>query len=161
MGVKFTKNHFPIATKVTWEDIFDRVQNDYQNDEGFRKLASLRMLPPNDDDLMLRIIGNRKPPTFISRSSYTPGSLKKVQDKVNYSELHIYISFVSNSDNFGRHNDNDDVLLVQSIGKMKYEVEGISYILNPGDSLFIPEQVYHTPIVLGPRVTLSFAHSCN
>ena len=119
------------------------------------------MLPPNDDDLMLRIIGNRKPPTFISRSFYTPGSLKKDQDKVNYSEMHIYISFVSDSDNFGRHNDNDDVLLVQSIGKMKYEVEGISYILNPGDRLFIPEQVYHTPIVLGPRVTLSFAHSCN
>ena len=161
MGVKFTKNHFPIATKVTWDDIFDRVQADYQNDEDLRQLVSLGMPEPHQNDFMLWIIGNQKPPTFISRSLYTPGSLKKVRDKVNYSEMHIYISFVSNSDNFGRHNDDDDVLLVQSIGKMKYEVEGISYILNPGDSLFIPEQVYHTPIVLGPRATLSFAHSCN
>ena len=38
-----------------------------------------------------------------------------------------------------------------------YNVEGKTFMLNPGDGLIIPEGVYHNPIVLEPRITLSFS----
>ena len=51
-----------------------------------------------------------------------------------------------------------DVLIVQAIGSVCYSFDdGKIFRLNPGDSIFIPKGVYHNPIVLEPRVTLSFS----
>ena len=72
--------------------------------------------------------------------------------------MHLYMSLCGDSSTFGRHNDTDDVLIVQSIGVMHYTFDdGNTITLEPGDGLFIEKEVYHTPIVPGPRVTLSFS----
>jgi mannose-6-phosphate isomerase-like protein (cupin superfamily) len=74
--------------------------------------------------------------------------------------VHTYISLGANSSTYGRHNDDKHVLLVQSIGEMQYGFDdGVIVTLVPGDSLLIKKGVYHTPIVPGPRVTLSAAVS--
>jgi|5B_taG_2_1085324.scaffolds.fasta_scaffold12933_2 mannose-6-phosphate isomerase-like protein (cupin superfamily) len=136
MEVKFTKNHYPIAKRVTWDDVIKKIDND------------------QDDEMWL--VGSK--PTFVCRSSFTPRSIKKVKEKVKLPELHVYISFLRDSDNFGHHKDYKDVLLVQAIGRMFYDVEGEQYCLSPGDSLYIPSEVYHAPTVPGARVTLSFSN---
>ena len=136
MEVKFTKNHYPIARRVTWDDVIKKIDND-------------------QDDEMWRSPGSQ--PTFVCGSSFAPRSIKKVKDKVKLSELHIYISFFRGSDNVGNHKDYENVLLVQAIGRMFYDVEGKQYCLFPGDSLYIPAEVYHTPEVPEARVTLSFS----
>ena len=51
----------------------------------------------------------------------------------------------------------ENVLIVQSIGSVQYRINGEIYTLNPGDSLYIPSGVYHEPIVSEPRVTFSFS----
>ena len=137
MNVKFTKNHYRSARRITWEDVMKKIHNDC------------------DEDMW--IWGN--PPTFVCRSIYTPRSIFNVQSKVNLPELHVYVSFVKESAHFGNHCDDKDVLLVQAIGKMEYEVEGVKYNLLSGDSLYIPKGVYHAPNVVCPRATLSFSES--
>lgn len=135
MEVKFTKNHYPIARRVTWDDVIKKIDNDQDNE--------------------MWLVGSK--PTFVCRSSFTPRSIKKVKEKVKLPELHVYLSFLRDSDNFGNHKDDKNVLLVQAIGRMIYDIEGKRYCLSPGDSLYIPAEVYHTPIVPGARVTLSFS----
>lgn len=101
-------------------------------------------------------------PTMVLHSNFYPGSIQSAYNEVEtdkgISILHIYISFGRNGLTFGRHCDNMNVLLVQSIGKMTYIFDDESEIeINPGDSLFIPKGVYHNPIVTEPRCTLSFS----
>ena len=105
-------------------------------------------------------------PTFVLHNSYLPGTLTQVFDRVNHEMrtkvLHVYTSLGGNSPTFGRHKDEMDVLIIQSIGQIKYKIdndttESDTVTLNPGDGLIIKEGVYHTPIIKEPRVTLSFS----
>ena len=72
--------------------------------------------------------------------------------------MHVYTSLGANSTTFSRHCDSANVLIVQSVGRMNYYVEGLGSIeCNPGDGILIPSGVYHTPYVIEPRITLSFS----
>jgi len=137
MNAKFTKNHYRSARKITWEDVMKKIHS--------------------DSDLDLWVIGSPPRSTFVCRSLYTPKTIYNVKQKVKLPELHLYVSFVKNSESFGYHKDYKDVLLVQAIGKMKYDVEDVMYELYPGDSLFIPAGIYHNPHSEEPRATLSFS----
>ena len=69
----------------------------------------------------------------------------------------MYVSFCKDACNHGRHCDDKDVLIVQAIGRMEYGFDdGKIFVLDPGDSIFIPEGVYHNPTVHSPRATVSF-----
>ena len=57
----------------------------------------------------------------------------------------------------GNYPDENDVLIVQAVGRMIYKIEDNQYILFPGDSLFISAGTYHEPHVTCPRITLSFS----
>ena len=109
----------------------------------------------NDQNIAMDMVGKR--PTFVCRSEYTPKSMKRVLRRTGLERLYVFTSFLKDSDSFGRHKDDYDVLLIQSIGKMSYMIEGSIYEIYPGDSLFIPNGTYHTPYPSGPRVTLSLA----
>ncbi|NCX71275.1 MAG: hypothetical protein EBW86_12010, partial [Rhodobacteraceae bacterium] len=62
---------------------------------------------------------------------------------------------------YGRHKDTMDVIIVQMWNKVAYTVESetrhSSFTLSPGDALYIKAGVYHTPIVLEERATMSFS----
>ena len=118
---------------VTWNDVIDKINNEvYYN--TCEKMDG----------------------TFVLRNEYRPNTIQKMYEEIGLEEMHVYVSLFANAENFGKHRDYENVLLVQAIGKMKYEVEGKEYILSPGDRLEIPNGTWHTHIVLGPRVTLSF-----
>ena len=133
--VKLTRNHYRCAKSVTWEDVMDKINC--------------------DQNVAMDMVGKR--PTFVCRSEYTPKSMKRVLRRTGLKRLYVFTSFLKDSDSFGRHKDDYDVLLIQSIGKMSYMIEGSIYEIYPGDSLFIPNGTYHTPHPSGPRVTLSLA----
>jgi hypothetical protein len=93
-------------------------------------------------------------------------SVKKITDIIHslrptepLCTAHIYISFLSISNTFGWHNDDTDVFFVQAIGTTLWEVEHKqdrqSYILTPGDLIYIPKFVMHNTVPKTPRVGIS------
>ena len=149
--LEFLNNKFNYCKDIIWEDIIDKIDNEYKfgyRENGHPKVASF----------MPEV---QYAPTFVLSTEYFPNTIQKAYDKVKEFEginkLVIYTSFGCGSPTFGTHKDYGDILLVQSIGRMKYVIENKEYLLNPGDGLVIPSEVYHSPLVLEPRVTLSFS----
>lgn len=142
--VKHFKRKFDYSKQIKWDDVIDKISQE-------QNVGTCRIIK---DELSA--------PTFVLHNSYMPGSIQKVFDKTKKlwktNNLHIYTSFTANSKTLGMHSDIMDVLIVQAVGKMMYQLEGHpSIILEPGDGILIPATVYHNPITLGPRITLSFS----
>lgn len=136
--VIFTKGRFKRVKEVSWKDVKLKMTDEIKQNSGYHI----------KDDTQ----------SFVCHNKYVPGTLEPAYKEVNMDVMHIYISFSDKAETFGRHNDTEDVLIVQSIGKMSYMFDnGKICTLHPGDSVFIPEGVFHTPIVSEPRVTLSFS----
>ena len=132
---------YKLCTEITWADVIDKLNQELQT-------GSAKCLRH----------------TYYLGNDYRPTTIQRAFDEVmennpltlDDNEMHLFISFTPNAQVFGKHRDNDDVFLVQAIGKMVYELDR-EYVLSPGDSLFVPMGTYHTPKVIEPRVTLSFA----
>lgn len=133
------RNFCRYAKHITWDDVVEKINY--------------------DQNVSMDIVGRK--PTFVCRSDYYPRRIKIVQRKVNLPQLYLFTSFIKDSDTFGKHKDEKDVLLIQAIGKMTYLVDGKIYEIFPGDSLLIPEGIYHTPYPSEPRATLSFSNIDN
>jgi quercetin dioxygenase-like cupin family protein len=134
---------FTKATQVKWEDVIKKIN--YEFSTNTHKY----------------ITDGVNSPTFVTHSSFYPGTIQEafdeVKEKFPVQDLHIYTSFAAKSKTFGLHKDSMNVLIVASIGKVQYTLEGNQIVtLQPGDALFIPEGMYHDPTILEPRVTLSF-----
>ena len=141
---------YEYPTKITWEDVIDKLDKEIQMGKD--------LLDGLD-------VAYRMRDTYYLSSGYRPKTFQQAYDEVlsdcplrinSYNKMDVYISFTGGAESFGKHKDTDDVLIVQAIGRMKYTLDK-DYILNPGDSLFIPEGTYHAPTILEPRVTLSFS----
>jgi len=93
------------------------------------------------------------------------GQFKKTTDFMKKSfgirAAHCYANWVRDGHHYGRHLDDQDVILVQMWNETAYTVEtkGLhtSYTLSPGDALYIRNMAYHTPVILGERATMSFS----
>ena len=144
--LQYLKQKFNYCKNISWDDVIDKISHEFSNKTHrfvFDKEAII-------------------PPTFILHNNYLPGKLQKVynimQRKWKIKEMHVYTSLGANSTTFSRHCDSANVLIVQSVGRMNYYVEGLGSIeCNPGDGILIPSGVYHTPYVVEPRITLSFS----
>ena len=146
MEVQYLKQKFNYCKDISWDSVIDKIANEFSNKTHKFCFDESGILPP----------------TFILHNNYLPGKLQSVYDSVrtkwNIVDMHVYTSFGPNSSTIGRHCDSDDVLIVQSVGRMNYYVEGLGAIeCNPGDGIMIPAGVYHTPYVLESRITLSFS----
>ena len=140
---KHSKDKFKKCKDVTWDDVIEKLSYEFS-------IGSHKFL----------VESNSIPPSFVMHTNKFPGTLfdafEELRVKENVIDMHVYMSLGSNSSAFGRHNDPDNVLIVQAIGEIQYAFDDGNVItLNPGDSLLIKKGVYHTPIVSGPRVTLS------
>ena len=145
MEVKFTKNHFHKTKNIIWEDVIFQMSEEFKN--------KTHRLVVNDLNVS---------PTIVLHGYHFPNTIgeafREVNSEIGTNHMHIYTSFGENSSTFGRHKDSMDVIIVQSIGSICYSFDdGKIYKLDPGDSIYIPKNVYHNPIVLEPRVTLSFS----
>ena len=148
LGYEYLKDRFNYCQNVSWTDVIDKIDNEFKN-------LSYKLM-----------VEERQAPTFVLRNLYLPGTLRQVFNKVNEDMktkiLHVYTSLGGNSPTFGRQKVTMDVLIIQSIGSVKYRIDNNSIesdivTLNPGDGIIIREGVYHTPIIQQPRVTLSFS----
>ena len=141
--LEFLSNKYDYCKDITWKDVIKKIENEFQN-------SSLKFL-----------VSRKHAPSFVLHNRYLPGSIQRAYDKVKESEgidvMHIYTSLGGGSPTFGNHKDSDDVLIVQSVGRMVYVIENKEYLLNPGDGIVIPCGVYHSPLVIEPRITLSFS----
>ena len=77
---------------------------------------------------------------------------------------HIYANWIKHGHQYGRHNDDMDVIILQMWNSVSYCVESVhgekkhtSYTLQPGDAIYIRAGTYHTPIIYGERATMSFS----
>ena len=84
-----------------------------------------------------------------------------MKKRYKIEQADIYANWIADGNNFGRHNDVMDVLILQVWNKMAYGVESenehASFTLSPGDAIYIRNGTYHTPIILGERMTMSFS----
>lgn len=135
-----TRDHFQSPKKITWDDMIEKLSYEFDNEEPKCLINSYSL------------------PTFVCHTDYHPGRFLDAFNEVkNFEEMHVYCSLGNNAPSFGKHKDENDVLIVQAVGRMIYKIEDNQYILFPGDSLFISAGTYHEPHVTGPRITLSFS----
>lgn len=95
----------------------------------------------------------------------TADTVKEVETKLRKPLVaHIYANWISNGLTFGRHRDSMSVLIVQVWNNIGYCVEScmgnkkhVSYVLQPGDALYVHKGTWHTPIVFSERMSLSFS----
>ena len=96
---------------------------------------------------------------------------KRIQRIYNYiskqyktKQCDIYASWIRDGHSYGRHKDEMDVIILQVWNEMAYCIESpygecahTSFTLAPGDAIYIRAGTYHTPIILGERMTMSFS----
>ena len=147
--LELISNQYDYCKDITWKDVIKKIENEFEN-------SSLKFLTSRN-----YLTSKEYAPSFVLHNRYFPGSIQRAYDKVKESEgigeMHIYTSLGGGSPTFGKHKDDVDVLIIQSVGRMVYVIEDKEYLINPGDGLVIPCGVYHSPLVIEPRITLSFS----
>ena len=88
----------------------------------------------------------------------------KVYNDIGASKCHIYANWVENGHQYGRHSDGMDVLILQAWNTIAYCVESTvggkghtAFTLRPGDAIYIRAGTWHTPVIFGERMSLSFS----
>ena len=77
-----------------------------------------------------------------------------------YIDYCIYMSFTPKAKSHGVHRDTADVFHWQQRGQTTFTVwddKEYTYVLNPGDCIFIPAGMYHDTLPLTPRAGISYA----
>ena len=98
---------------------------------------------------------------FIDKTKRIVDDVHRTLGTVN---AHVYANWIKNGHQYGRHKDSMDVVIVQVWNKMAYCCESPyngrphhSYVLDPGDAIYIRAGTYHTPVIFGERMSLSFS----
>ena len=95
---------------------------------------------------------------FLGQFDRTSAFMKK---HFGIKHSHVYANWIRDGHTFGRHCDTMDVIIVQMWNEVAYCVESenqhTSFTMSPGDALYIRHGVYHTPIVIQERATMSFS----
>ena len=150
---------------VDWKELFEYIQI-YCDDEQLHKYTQLAA-NSNNCTCRLRILGDNpavpciqeKLDEFFSIFNLEDFKQKKEQEQ-KYCFCAIYFSFFPRVESHGNHCDDTDLFHWQQVGQTEWKIvedkTEYTYILNPGDCIFIPEGVYHDVTPLTPRIGLSF-----
>jgi ribosomal protein L16 Arg81 hydroxylase len=142
LGVIYRPGHFQRVKDIKESDVMAKFKHDELEPRDIVEIATKDLIKLED-------------------STYLPGTMKPAFDEIRASGMQIdniytFISTKVDAKTYGRHYDDENVLLIQAIGKMMYKFDdGSSCVIEPGDSIYIPSDVYHTPQTMGPRVTIS------
>lgn len=107
-------------------------------------------------------VGNQKFATLGKSLIYALGIQNEATEKDNldyHINAHVYTSILPYAQSHGWHNDISDVYYWQQQGQVKFKVydeKEYTYIMKPGDCIFIPPGMYHDVIPLTARVGISF-----
>jgi hypothetical protein len=136
------KKQYLFVRSISWNDVANQIELEKKNDT--HRAVS------DDTDLCIDC-------------GCVPGLISNIYEKFKssgHNAMHMYTSRTVGAETLGRHNDDQDVLIVQSKGRMTYKFDDNNVVtLYPGDALSIPAWVYHNPIAIEPRITLSFSKS--
>lgn len=162
MSIVHTEQHYPIAKKISWDNVVKKLSVECSTTSILWGDYLLQPSTQVEVNRKLTFYNPDQAPTYFMRGNYRPGIIGEVYDQVcegsGVNIMHMYASLsANNSMSFGNHDDPVDVLLVQSKGITSYRCDDKVYTIYPGDSLFLPKGTYHEPIVNTPRITLSFS----
>lgn len=110
----------------------------------------------NDSHVNNELIKHSNFGFFVSHNAKNIPEVKKVLKILKLKEAHLYFN-ICISNTFGRHKDSMDVYFWQIQGSTKWEFDSLSYILNPGDLIYVKKEIYHNVIPLGPRAGISMS----
>lgn len=144
MRHSYFKNYFN-SYLPSWDNIIHLVDRNISNPDQIEVFENLGFFIKNADGIDI---------------------VKRIEDHLHYfnqhrcyPETHVYVSYLSSSKTVGYHRDRADVYIVQTHGSTQYKInekgEESTYVLTPGDMLFIPAHVWHEPTPLSPRACLS------
>jgi len=95
---------------------------------------------------------------FVSHDAHFIPELKNVLDDLKCSIAHLYFNITLNGKTFGRHNDTMDVWFWNCQGQTKWIMEdNKSFVLNPGDLIYVSKNTYHEVVPLSPRAGISMS----
>ena len=157
--IEVIRSYSPEVNHITWQDVFEKLQNDSETGEYCVTRFNTESVIAQNEDVTLT---TGAMPSIVAEGDYKPESFfpvcDRVYDHIGFETFHTYVSFAQSSSNFGGHEDETDVLIVQGIGVVTYRFDdGQLHTLLPGDAVYIQAGVWHKPEVLTPRCTLSFS----
>lgn len=136
-----------------WNDVIKSIDLSIENmgDEGFRLIQENKSVPsfavhdasviPQVSIMKNWILSQRRIPSGFSLN------------------CHLYASMSGDAGAFGMHNDVDDVYIWQVRGTTNWIIPEYDFkeSLMPGDFIYIPNGVDHSPELTGPRISVSFS----
>jgi ribosomal protein L16 Arg81 hydroxylase len=95
---------------------------------------------------------------FVSHRAHTINQVRLVLEDLKLTSAHLYMNITAHGGSNGNHVDQDDVYFWQAQGRTRWQFDGgYEYLLEPGDLIFVPADVYHNVIPLGPRIGISMS----
>ena len=173
--VKVLRGEFPLHKSISWDwivPVVDKEINDasarildpkFETESKYREekiktpwggeISSFELSPPEQDAWLYTVV--------CHSTKFYNDELKKryieARNKYGLKQCHVYTTFSTKSTWFGMHNDQMSSIIVAGIGDVEYSFkDGSSYVLKPGDGIYIPREVYHKPNIFGPRATFSY-----
>ena len=100
----------------------------------------------------------KEPEPFISEE-ISGDLVKNLQAPGGLSSF--YINFSSNINNIPSHKDALDNFYWQCQGSVEWKANGNTYVIEPGDLVFIPAKTHHAVNFSGPRAAIGFSVDLN
>lgn len=139
----FYPNYCSVSDLPSWEELLSELDNSI-NENKFKDLPRMGFVTHN---------GER-----IEKVETLRKQIHDSRPEEKICTAHLYMSLLPSSGTFGRHKDDTDVFFILAQGKMRWIVEAeetVDIEMKAGDMIFLPKEVYHTPIPLTSRVGIS------
>ena len=148
----------------SWEDFIQYLEEATHKPSSFPE-----PLPQYDLNLGGKVVGNvlikQNFYLYIAPHRHIGNSLKILKEfsLINslFSITTIYIKLSSNIDNVPSHTDRLDNFYWQCQGSVEWKANGNTYVIEPGDLVFIPAKTHHAVNFSGPRAAIGFSVDLN
>ena len=147
---------FPKHVAVPWDAVLMYVNATLNDPTGFCHCISDGG-PPSYMSKWRR--GSAAPPSFtMARREFEEWAGHECQN------MDVYVSYFAPADTFGRHNDQENVLIIGVKVRTSYRFDTNAcetcmadiVTINPGDALYIPKGMYHEASPKSPRAIFSY-----
>jgi hypothetical protein len=167
--VLFFKNTIP--TTPSWDDFIQNLNINYNNnitiDSNDKRFNNSVLIYNRLDPISFMLIKDNSI-GLIQKSS----NIYNIINDINIDCIKSIINFVGNESKYYIHADSHDVISWHCIGSVEWRIYKTlkqenpppaestepyeSYILNPGDILFVPSGIVHQVVVTEPRASILF-----
>ena len=148
----------------SWEDFIQYLEEATHQPSSFAD-----PLPQYDLDLGGKVVGNVliKQDFYLYIATHRPmGACEKIIEEFSlmhpsFSMGNLYLNLSSTINNVPSHIDGLDNFYWQCQGSVEWEANGNTYVVNPGDLVFIPAKTYHAVNFSVPRAAVGFSVDLN